>query len=236
MSIRCTTHERGPALRVALVDVDHAAREQRTDALVRAFACGNMKSIHGASGSLQNGVLVPSRIPVGLAIVGWELWHLWPGLPGATSQLFCDEGQNHRKRRWVLWERDCRFCGIKFVFFGRKFRRPSWVGGATRSLRGAGGCVVNMASVSVSRFGVIMRSSGGAVMRVMRERLAAGTPALAVADRVAGAAGGSNKRCVSTIGSESHDYLTKVREGLVCLLLLAPLVWYLPNSSKKEKI
>lgn len=58
------------------------------------------------------------------------------------------------------------------------------------------------------------------MMRVMRT-MAAGPPRLALAGRVARVAGGSNKRCVSTVYSESHDHLTEVREGFVCVLLLA---------------
>lgn len=63
-----------------------------------------------------------------------------------------------------------------------------------------------MASVAVARFGGALRSSGAAA-RTMRSL--AGPSPLARAGWVAG---GGNKRCMSTVYSESHEYLIQVRQ------------------------
>lgn len=64
-----------------------------------------------------------------------------------------------------------------------------------------------MASVAVARFGGALRSSGAAA-RTMRTM--AGPSQLARAGWVTGA--GNNKRCMSTVYSESHEYLIQVRD------------------------
>lgn len=77
-----------------------------------------------------------------------------------------------------------------------------------------------MASVAVARFGGALRS--GAAVRTMRT-FTGPSPSLARAGWLA--AGAGNKRCMSTVYAESHEYLTVVRGGVVvpeALLVLSP--------------
>lgn len=76
-----------------------------------------------------------------------------------------------------------------------------------------------MASVAVARFGGALRS--GAAVRTMRT-LTGPSPCLARAGWLATGAG--NKRCMSTVYAESHEYLTVVRGGVVPegLLVFSP--------------
>lgn len=72
-------------------------------------------------------------------------------------------------------------------------------------------------------------------MRTMRTM--AGPSPLARAGWIAG---GGNKRCMSTVYAESHEYLTKVRErlgGVGVLLLVALVVLYrIQNAVDRRKV